>query len=425
MITTISENEVNERVRLNAERLLAPYYQIGEVFSPADYDWQGDKEGRALLAFVCHASMGRENPCMKQMIAKWREKTNGDLYFGTTDHTVLSEQQLSGHNWVLRGLCEYKLLTGDPFADEALASIVRGLYLPAEGRFRNYPTGRREEGGVAGSSLNVRNGFLLSSDVGCAFMSIDGLSQVYELTKDAEVFTLLDEMISVFLSIDKEEIRAQTHCSLTAARGILRLYRVTREPRFLAGAEQIAMLYAKSGMTPTYQNLNWWGRPDSWTEPCAIVDSLLLFTGLYEETGKEEYRTLALGVAYNGFSSLQRSSGAAGTDKIVTPEQPYLRADAPEIPFCCTMRLAEGLRFLAEKRAFFDAETPGELKKDALGRITDGVILYTEYLPDVPWAKYFDTSRALPYEGKTFVPLLNYTAVPMELMPGITQKILY
>ena len=48
------------------------------------------------------------------------------------------------------------------------------------------------------------------------------------------------------------------------------------------------------GMTYTYQNYNWWNKGNTWTEPCAVVDSLILFGDLYELTGCEEWRTLAI-----------------------------------------------------------------------------------------------------------------------------------
>lgn len=51
----LDEKELRERINLNRNRLLNDsYYTIDGIFSPSDYDWYGDKEGRALLAFVSH-----------------------------------------------------------------------------------------------------------------------------------------------------------------------------------------------------------------------------------------------------------------------------------------------------------------------------------------------------------------------------------
>ena len=48
-------------------------------------------------------------------------------------------------------------------------------------------------------------------------------------------------------AIDKVRLRAQTHCTLTAARGMVRMYDVTGEPRYLSGARDIFNLYVFGG----------------------------------------------------------------------------------------------------------------------------------------------------------------------------------
>ena len=72
MIEHINENELNTRIALNFKRLRdSSYYQIGEVFAPAEYGWPADKEGRALLSYVSHYKIsGKKIPCMDKMIEK-------------------------------------------------------------------------------------------------------------------------------------------------------------------------------------------------------------------------------------------------------------------------------------------------------------------------------------------------------------------
>ena len=41
------------------------------------------------------------------------------------------------------------------------------------------------------------------------------------------------------------------------------------------------------------ENYNWFTQKDSWTEPCAVVDSLILALSFYRETGEKEFKTLA------------------------------------------------------------------------------------------------------------------------------------
>ncbi len=389
----LSCEELRERMDRNRERLLAPYYQIDEIYQPFDAKWPGDKEGRALLAFVNHANMtGFENPCMQPFLEKYPSMINERGYLGPVAKDYLFEQQLSGHSWMLRGFCAHY----ERYHDEKVLSfardIVRGLFLPTRGKYDTYPIHRdNSAGGVSGSSVGILDGWKISTDIGCAFMSIDGLSHYYVLTKEPGVKELLDEMIGVYSAIDKVALKAQTHCTLTAARGMLRMYGFLGEEGYFQRAKEIYNLYISSGMTLTYQNLNWWGRPDSWTEPCAIVDSLILAGELYRITGEEHYRHMAARVFHNGLASSQRPNGGAGTDSLVLEGQPYLYQKKPEAYFCCTMRLAEGLQYALEHREALYAEINGEIVKDAYGRYMDGDILYAK-----AWYSNGEEGKLLP-----------------------------
>lgn len=428
-MTEISQQELETRMQKNYDRLCEPYYQIENIFQEENAEWPGDKEGRALLAFVCHYQLsGQKIPCMELFIKQLREKTNGDLYFGPKAGEIIFEQQLSGHSWLLRGLCAYYQQFPDPFVLEALRSIFIHLYLPTRGKYGTYPIerGANTDGGVSGHSTFIIGAWRLSTDVGCAFMSIDGLAHYYEITRDEAVRELLEEMIAVFSSIDKAAIKAQTHCSLTAARGMLRLYGLTGEFSFLEKAKAIFDLYISEGMTLTYQNLNWWGRPDTWTEPCAIVDSLMVALELYKITREESCRTLAARIFHNGFATMQRYNGGAGPDSVVYAGEDMLYIKMYEAYFCCTMRLAEGLLYARDNRALLSARTTGTLEKDADGRYFDGDILYAQVLSDQPgWQAYSKPEEMKEKDGRALVPILKFYAIPDEITAQLKQKIVF
>lgn len=44
-------------------------------------------------------------------------------------------------------------------------------------------------------------------------------------------------MIDEYLSIDKKGLRVQTHCTLTATRGMMRMYAVMGEDKYKNGAK--------------------------------------------------------------------------------------------------------------------------------------------------------------------------------------------
>ncbi len=430
MLLNLCKNELYERIELNYHRLADdPYYQIGDVFSPADYGWMGDKEGRALLAFVSHYKIsGKGIPCMEQMLEKMPSMVNEQNFLGKCGDGMIREEQLSGHSWLLRGLCEHYEQFGDAYSLTLIRDITKNLYLPLKGEFAVYPVDREiaEIGGVSGSEAGTCGKWLLSTDTCAAFMSIDGLSHAYKITRDPDVKELLDEMIAFYSALDKRSMKAQTHCTLTAGRAMMRMYGVTGDPYYRTCAEDIWELYVHGGgMTYTYQNLNWWGRPDTWTEPCAIIDSLMLSLELYKATCKPEYRTTAARIWHNGFATLQRANGGAGTDTVVTKESPWdaLATQMYEAPFCCTMRLAEGLWYIRENSDLLWAETTGTVTKQENGVYADGDILYAEVTGGAE--AYADEAAAADIDGHRLVPIVKYYRVPKEVMEASRQKILF
>lgn len=373
------------------ERFSSDTYSIEKIWQKDDYDWQGDWEGRALLAFVClYEVTGKKIPCMDKMLEELPAHLNEKGYMGAVLNGIADEQQLSGHSWLLRGLCGYY----NAFKSEKSLGFARGivenLYLPLVGLYDKYPLERKasDEGGVSGNSGETTDGWKLSTDIGCAYMCLDGLSAYYEITRDERVKTAINRLIGGFMRLDRIKMRCQTHATLSATRGIVGMYLATGEKDYLEKAVSVYEFYLKHGMTLTYENFNWFGRKNTWTEPCAVVDSFILAVRFYEITKKREYKTLASRILYNGLSFCHRANGGAGPNACVTKIQPYLSVSMYEAPFCCTMRYCEGLKFarLFEKDLLRDgdeknvaADNPNnvavasdEISVDEYGRVFKG-----------------------------------------------------
>ncbi len=428
MKISFDQSELHDRITLNRKRLEnAPYYQITEVFSPSNYDWYGDKEGRALLAFVSHYKInGVMIPCMELLLQKTSEYTGEKLYFGPKSCDIVHEQQLSGHSWFLRGLCEHYEQFEDEFSLRAICSVVKNLYLPTRNKYSTYPIKRNfsNNGDVSGNSTNTIDGWCLSTDIGCAFMSIDGLSHAYKITRDPELKALLDEMIDVYAEINKVSLKAQTHCTLTAARGMMRMYNITNDSEYLRKAADIFELYVNGGgMTHTYQNLNWWGRPDSWTEPCAIVDSLMLAIMLFKATGQEHYRTVAARIYVNGFASLERNNGGAGTDSLICDgnDEQFLYAKLYEAYFCCTMRLSEGLWYISENSELLYYEEDDDIFKNEFGIYVSGDRIYAE----ISGGGEIYAEKNVLKDGHKLSPLLKYYRIPADILMSTKQQVVF
>lgn len=118
-----------------------------------------------------------------------------------------NEQQLSGHNWLLRALLDYARLTAAARRARRPGGWCRSLYLPLRGgayaRYPLRPEDRvfegRPDGELTGDCIN---GWYLSTGYCCAYMCLDGLSRAYRDLDIPELKDLLEEMIEAFAAID-------------------------------------------------------------------------------------------------------------------------------------------------------------------------------------------------------------------------------
>ena len=383
-LTTIDEcrieplGEIGERLMLNAARLSAPCYRPAEIYSADQAGWPGDWEGRTILALISlWNATGTKPPYLDRIIEDFPSHLNSEGYIGPVrgETDPVNEQQLSGHNWLVRGLTEYYLRTGNAAIRDIVLRIVRNLYLPLRGQYRSYPADpavRSGGGSYAGTIEGCVGQWRLSTDTGCAFMCLDALSQIYAVFRLPEVYELLTEMIEVFCGIDVVNAKMQTHATLSATRGILTFAEAlgAESPegrQYTAAGARIFDTYIRFGMTENYANFNWFGRPDTWTEPCAIVDSMMAALALFRLTEDGQYLTLANRILYNGLGYAQRPNGGFGTDKCVfdggqAGSNPVLAPSGNGISeafWCCTMRGSEGLNAAVRNSVLIGDEGTG------------------------------------------------------------------
>ena len=107
------------RIHLNYARLESKHYRPEHIFGADQSGWPGDWEGRTILALVkLKAATGREPAYLERILELLPARLNEKGYLGPVyEHVaesalpVFNEQQLSGHNWLLRGLLEYWLIS--------------------------------------------------------------------------------------------------------------------------------------------------------------------------------------------------------------------------------------------------------------------------------------------------------------------------
>lgn len=347
--------DIQHRLMLNARRLNAPEYMPPLIFAQGG-DWAGDWQGRALLALCCLYSALTDREEAKRVLNQADSivdslggKVNEFGYFGDPfDGKTVNEQQLSGNSWFLRGLCEYYLITHSEKALDSIERISENFLVKLASFYKNYPLEDRQiVGDVSGRLLGgEKNGWILSTDIACAFIMLDGITHVYEITRDSRLETVIEAMTERFFGTDLMACNCQTHATLSALRGILRYYNTTGESRLLKKAVQMFDYYLSRGTTLNYANHNWFGRP-LWTEPCAVTDSLIVCARLFEYIGDIKYLRLINRIYYNAFRSGMRPNGGAGCDTCLTEENTVMGAYLYEADFCCTMRIAEGLKELS------------------------------------------------------------------------------
>ena len=358
------DGELLVRTLKNFNRLETEIYYPENVF-PEQHEitslgWPGDKEGRTILALTLLAqSTHREPLYLEKMIEIIPEKVNEMGYLGPIQKDTVNEQQLSGHGWFLRGLCEFYQWKKDPIVKSYILNIIQNLALPTKGFHKDYPINPEERranvGEMAGTTQNVIGNWLLSSDIGCDFIFLDGLVQAYLLFPSKELKELIEEMIDRFLEIDLVKIKAQTHASLTAMRALLRYYAINNDIELLKEVEKRYHLYRTLAMTENYENFNWFDRPE-WTEPCAIIDSYMLATQLWQFTLKPEYLEDAQLIYYNAICHTQRANGGFGCDNCVRSDEKSLKIKEYEAYWCCTMRGGEGLSRAIQYSYFVNEE---------------------------------------------------------------------
>ncbi|MEI8243208.1 MAG: hypothetical protein WCI17_08085 [bacterium] len=356
---------LRERTHLNFDRMdsarFAAVRKTGCLQGP-NYAWPGDMEGRSLLAFVLlDRATGCASANLAGLRAVWAGELNSHGYFGRPlDPQAINEQQLASHGWVLRGLCELYAWRKDPVVMDEIRVMVKNLALPTRGAHAVYPIDpaerRKGVGNFVGEHAQRVGRWLLSSDVGCDLIFMDGLMHAATLLNDPEVDALCEEILARNLQIDLLAIQAQTHATLTGVRGILRWAAHKQRPSLVAEAEARFRLYVDEGITENYENWNWFGRPTH-TEPCAVVDSLMVAHELWRLTGKADYLAWAHRITHSGFFAEQVSNGGFGCST-VTGADGARRLGFSEAGFeawwCCSMRAAEGLSDLARRALHTD-----------------------------------------------------------------------
>jgi len=343
--------ELRERVCKNFNRLEEEKYRPDKVFLTEEQSggWPGDTEGRTILGLVMDAqASGREPVYLKEILNRIPTYLNKEGYMGPIYEGKMNEQQLSGNGWMLRGLCEYYLWKKDTKILKIINSIATNLFIKGKGYYSNYPLDPalrdKKVGGVSGTIQSNLQNWMLSSDVGCIFIGMEGAIQAYQILRLPQLKEVIDEMLKIYLSADLVKLKAQAHATLTGLRGLIRYSDITGDTKYIEEVAKRWQIYKTYGMTENFANYNWLTRYSAFTEPCAIIDSYMVAVQMWQHTGNPMYRNDAEMIYYNAICHAQRSNGGFGCDDCPgNVSGKCLNVQVDEAHWCCTMRGGEGL----------------------------------------------------------------------------------
>jgi hypothetical protein len=385
----IPAGDLHRRCALNFSRLHdEPFRFDAMVKANTAAEAPGDWIGRAMLGLSVLGQVLRFEPLyLEEIMAKLPSALNTRGYIGLLHAAgTADENQVGGHNGLLRGLCEYYLWKRDPRALAVIRSVVTNLMLPTRDLYAAYPDeklAKLADGRPIGLTVKNEGAWVgLSTDIGTVFFTLDALTQVYTIEPSPALRDLIETMIARYARLDVRRIGAQTHSTLSTLRGIFRWWEeVDPRPELLALVRERYRLYREHAETEHYANYNWFGRPE-WTEACGVVDSFLLAVQLWRATGDADYLQVAHRIYFNALCYAQRPNGGFGCDLCVGADGRVHLAPHPKIfeaPWCCSMRGAEGLARAAQFNLMTDAKAgavwvPFYFEGDYTLRFPDGEI---------------------------------------------------
>jgi hypothetical protein len=338
------------RAELSFRRLQEPYFQWDHVSRVNFGAFPGDAIGRTIngLTLLSQALNQPEPASLKDIMRHVPTLANPDGYLGPKlPESRANEDTMAGHNGYTYGLAEYALWTKDPAAKESLKRMVANLFVPARAAIAGY----RET-----SEAKV-DWHLSGGDVGQFFTTLDGMTRAYALVPSPEFKATIETAIERYRKLDLVGLSAQTHAMLSAATGILRWHEMHHRPEDLAFAETLYKQYRALAMTETFENYNWFNKPQ-WTEACGVIDSFILTVDLWRQTGRANYLEDAHLILFNGLLPGQLHNGGFGTGPCVGHATGTCRTKLhSEAAFCCSMRGGEGIARAIQYSYFQNKDT--------------------------------------------------------------------
>jgi DUF1680 family protein len=341
--------DLTERYQLTLDRVLTggpPVYtpelvlaDLVPVAKRLFTDYSGDVSGRYVGALaLAEIESGRSFEALDGIVPRMLVLQKEPGYFGAGfNETKVAGPEMAllwGNGRLLIGLLEYYRVKPQP---QVLAAARRiGDFLVRVAPVLNTDNLRKR----IDSEEAIAAGYI------CWTQTIEGLAELYRATKDPRYLQVADQTAWRTVRCPKQH----SHGFLTSMRGIVALYKVTGEAKYLEKAEREWQGVIDSGNLLVQGAVPEAFAPDiARTEGCAEADWLRLSLALWQLTGKAQYIEQAERTLFNEFAMNQFQTGDFGERPICSSGTPVGAGPdglgSNRAWFCCTLH---GLRGFAD-----------------------------------------------------------------------------
>jgi len=355
--------DLSLRLQLTMKRILqgdSPKYD--EPFVVADVipqatrrftNFSGDLSGRYIEALSIASLSGLKSPTLDGTVTHVLSLQKGDGHFGAAVNVNEVDDDamalLWGQGRLLVGLVEYYKLTGRPEALEA-ARRLGGFLVEQAPRFEDEQV------------RNKYNGEKFAVGYICWTSNLEGVVNLFAVTKDDRFLKLARQMAGD-IGIHPSQ---HSHGYLTSLRGVLALYRATNDRQYLDQAMSGWQRVVDSG------NVLWQGGvPEMFApkmerdEGCSEADWLRLSLELWQIAHRPEFLAQAERELFNEFSFNQFHTGDFGHHVLTASG---MTGPAARAWWCCTLHGARA--FYAIRKMVFHEDDGGlayDLMVDGVG----------------------------------------------------------
>ncbi len=296
--------------------LLATINYKEDVFAH-HLEYSGDVPGRWIIAMVAMEKFYGLNPRLHKLIKNLLPHQRSSGMFGRKEQSLetTNRAQIYGNGWLLQGLVAYYEHTGDKAVLESALRL--GKYYEYTVQYWLAPEER---------SLIVTYGHAY----GCFTHGLDGIVSLYRITGEKRWLKLAKTIADV---ADPYEKSVHSHMHLSTLRGMLALYKECSEEKYLDTVIDEVKKVAKNDMLPTGGIFECYGTPYL-DEACSTCDFLYINYHLWELTDDLFFLHEVEKIFWNHMLYSQLDNGLFGSLPV---HFEYLDKSGNPAYWCCAM----------------------------------------------------------------------------------------